>query len=72
MSYLASDKQISYILSLLNKIGIKDKKRQLAMIYVLGNNSFKILEMTNHQASSIIWKLEYIQLHKTELEKEQS
>jgi hypothetical protein len=56
----ATDKQIKMITALLNKMNMKDPKQRKSLVVALGNNTFKVKEMTIEQANSVIWKLQYI------------
>lgn len=57
---LATAKQLKMISFLLNKINIKDQYQRRNLVIALGNNTFKIPEMSVEQANSVIWKLQYI------------
>lgn len=56
----ATEKQIKLITALLDKINIKDPKHRRSLVVALGNNTFKVKEMNIGQASTVIWKLQYI------------
>jgi hypothetical protein len=56
----ATEKQLKMIRFLLNKLNIKDQYQRRNLVIALGNNTFKISEMSVGQANSVIWKLQYI------------
>jgi hypothetical protein len=59
-SETATAKQLKMISFLLDQINIKNQSQRRSLVITLGNNRFKIPEMTIEQAQSVIWKLQYI------------
>jgi len=45
---------------LLNKMNMKDPKHRKNLVMALGNNTFKVKDITVGQANSVIWKLQHI------------
>jgi hypothetical protein len=56
----ATKKQLGMISFLLDKINMREQTQRQGLVISLGNNTFKLADMTVEQANSVIWKLQYI------------